>query len=130
MVHTMRGHTKDVNSVSISSNDKYIVSGSHDKTVRLWDAESGHLVNTIEDHQNFVPSVVFMDARVFASGSEDRTIRVYALPRGVSSCANVCVCVCVFMHVCLWRGRSACIYIYMYIYLYNTHTQTYAYTGA
>jgi WD40 repeat protein len=32
-----RGHTKKVNSVTFSPNGKYIVSGSDDKTIRVWD---------------------------------------------------------------------------------------------
>ena len=32
----LQGHTKYVRSVAITSNNKYIVSGGYDNTVRIW----------------------------------------------------------------------------------------------
>ena len=37
----LAGHTDSVQAVAFSSNGKLIVSGSSDKTVRLWEAETG-----------------------------------------------------------------------------------------
>jgi WD40 repeat protein len=36
---TLNGHTLPVTSVSFSSDSKYLVSGSYDKTVRIWETE-------------------------------------------------------------------------------------------
>jgi WD40 repeat protein len=38
---TFRGHTGNVYSVAISPNGKYIVSGSFDDTVKLWELDRG-----------------------------------------------------------------------------------------
>ncbi len=35
------GHNDDVESVVISSDNKFIVSGSSDKTIRIWERKSG-----------------------------------------------------------------------------------------
>ena len=37
----MEGHTRDVTSVGFSPDGKFIVSGSVDNTVRVWDATNG-----------------------------------------------------------------------------------------
>jgi WD40 repeat protein len=43
-VRGLEGHTDMVTSVTFSPDGKYIVSGSNDKTIRVWDMES--LVNS------------------------------------------------------------------------------------
>ena len=40
-VHTLIGHTRDVNSVAFSPNGNRVVSGSDDKLVKIWDTETG-----------------------------------------------------------------------------------------
>ena len=43
-VHTLRGHSLQVTTVKISTDSQFLVTGSNDKTVRLWDTRRGHQV--------------------------------------------------------------------------------------
>ena len=43
-VKTLEGHTSDVTSVAFSPNNQYVVSGSEDKTIRLWNVETGECI--------------------------------------------------------------------------------------
>ena len=69
-----------VYSVCFSPDGKQLATGSFDRTVRLWDVETGACVRTLEGHGRWVSSVCFSpDGRMVASGSEDMTVRLWLL---------------------------------------------------
>jgi WD40 repeat protein len=54
------------------------VSGSHDKTVRLWDAITGAALQTLKGHLGMVGSVAFsLDSKLVVSGSMDNTVKLW-----------------------------------------------------
>jgi len=59
------------------------VSGSDDNTVRLWDAATGALHQTLEGHSSAVRSVAFSpDGKQVVSGSYDKTVRLWDAATG------------------------------------------------
>ncbi len=80
---TFLGHTDGVNSVAFSANGKRIVSGSSDKTVKVWDADKGQEVFTLMGHTDKVRSVAYSaDGKRIVSGSVDKTVKVWDAVKG------------------------------------------------
>jgi hypothetical protein len=72
-----------VYSVAFSPDGKLVASGSDDETVRLWDAATGALLQTLKGHSSRVYSVAFSpDGKLVASGSSDKTVRLWDAATG------------------------------------------------
>ena len=79
----LRGHESAVNSVAFSPAGQRIVSGSDDKTVRVWEAGSGAEMHCLRGHAQDVASVAFSpDGQRIVSGSVDKTVRVWEAGAG------------------------------------------------
>jgi WD40 repeat protein len=73
-VGPLHGHTDVVRSIALSPDGKRVVSGSYDKTIRIWDAESGEVVaGPFHGHRNMIRSVAFSPdgKRVFRQDNSD-----------------------------------------------------------
>jgi len=80
----LEGHKKGISSIAvIKSNDSrtLIISGSHDKTIKIWDANTWELLHTLEGHIGTVTSIAVTksnDSRtLIISGSQDKTIKIW-----------------------------------------------------
>jgi WD40 repeat protein len=47
MIHTFKGHTRSATTVIHIPDTKYIISGSHDKTLIIWNYETYEHINTL-----------------------------------------------------------------------------------
>jgi WD40 repeat protein len=74
---TPQGHTDYVNSVAFSPGGRYIFSGSGNKTVAVWNVETGKSAfGPLKEHADYVSSVILSpDGKNIFSGSVDRTIK-------------------------------------------------------
>ncbi|KAG8828512.1 hypothetical protein FRC19_003851 [Serendipita sp. 401] len=82
--HMLTGHRGRVKSVVHSVDGRRLISGSDDKTIRIWDAETGAVVGEpLEGHTDWVCSVAYSpDGRRIISGSGDNTIRIWDAETG------------------------------------------------
>ena len=79
----LRGHTDYVSSVTFSPDGKTLVSGSVDKTIRLWDVATGKQKKTITGHTDYVSSLTFSPGgHTFASGGGDGTLHLWNVATG------------------------------------------------
>jgi len=71
----LSGHTDHVKSLAFSPDGTSLVSGSYDKTIKLWDVQTGGVVKTFHGHTGWIYSVsISADWTTIASGSRDTTI--------------------------------------------------------
>jgi hypothetical protein len=97
----LKGHTSPVWCVAYSPDGRWLVSGSGptiqlatpggktpasgsgDKTVKLWDMQTGKERATFKGHSSLVSSVAFSpDAKLLASGSHDKTVKLWDVQKG------------------------------------------------
>jgi WD40 repeat protein len=82
-IQTLYGHSNRVWSVAFSHDGKQVVSGSGDKTIKIWDASSGACLKTLEGHSDQVCSVAFShNGKQVVSGSDDKTIKIWDASSG------------------------------------------------
>ena len=79
----MEGHTDVVTGVGISSDGSIGVSGSYDKTVRVWTLSQGKCKHTMQGHKDSVTGVALRpDGKVAVSGGLDRLVIVWNCDSG------------------------------------------------
>uniref|UniRef100_A0A8C1Z9U6 Transducin beta like 3 n=1 Tax=Cyprinus carpio TaxID=7962 RepID=A0A8C1Z9U6_CYPCA len=77
---TEKAHDKDVNSVTISPNDKLLASGSQDRTAKLWSLADMSLLGVFRGHSRGVWCVQFSPVdQVLATASADGSIKIWSI---------------------------------------------------
>lgn len=62
---------------------RYVATGSRDKTVKLWDTQSGQCLRTFVGHDNWVRALIFHPSgKYLLSASDDKTVKVWDLATG------------------------------------------------
>jgi hypothetical protein len=83
-VRRLEGHTESVGAVHIGPDGRHALSGSADRTVRLWDFTTGECLKTFDGHTDVVRSVSMSpDGRWAVSGGWDETLRLWDLAAGL-----------------------------------------------
>ena len=87
---TKNYYSKYVLSLQLKNN--LVVSGSKDKTVRIWDIETGQCLRKMEGHTSYVTCVRFDDKRI-VSASKDKTIKMWDLAAALDNGPSDRVCI-------------------------------------
>eukprot|EP00931_Biecheleriopsis_adriatica_P020246 TRINITY_DN13599_c0_g2_i1.p1 TRINITY_DN13599_c0_g2~~TRINITY_DN13599_c0_g2_i1.p1 ORF type:complete len:953 (+),score=217.85 TRINITY_DN13599_c0_g2_i1:80-2938(+) len=77
---TLTGHQRGVNCVEYSPGGEkpYIISGSDDRSVKIWDYQTKQCIQTLTGHTNNVSYALFHPALpIILTGSEDGTVRIW-----------------------------------------------------
>ena len=81
--HQLSGHRSNVLPVVFSPDGQIVASGSKDKSIQLWNVETGQSIRTLTGHSDKVQSLAFSpDQQWLASGSEDNSIRLWQISDG------------------------------------------------
>ena len=82
-VDTLRSHTDAVFSVAVSLYGQILASGSADRTIKLWQLDTGRELLTLRGHTDAVVSVAISpNEQILASSSADKTIKLWQLSTG------------------------------------------------
>jgi WD40 repeat protein len=118
------GHSASVTSVAFSPDGNYVLTGSKDHLVKLWDIFTGRELQTLKGHSDVITSVAFTpDGRFVISSSWDKTIRLWDLHSGseirtfdkhrykinamvLSPDGNLAIAACEDNSIIIWRVSS------------------------
>lgn len=79
----MRGHVLGVSDIAWSPDDRFLVSASDDRMLRLWDVETGAVLKTLKGHKQSVFCCTFNpQGNMVLSGSSDSCYRLWDVRTG------------------------------------------------
>ena len=85
VVLTMQqGHSNPVKTLKLNRSGDFLLTGSADNTIKLWDTKNGRLIRTFSGHSNFVEQVSFdPEEKWLLSASGDKTLKIWDVNTGV-----------------------------------------------
>ncbi len=84
-VRQIKDGSNEVYFVTFSPDGRFILVGSRDKTLKLWDVKDGRKVRTFTGHEDWVNGIAIApNGKMAASGSDDTTVRIWDMGTGQS----------------------------------------------
>lgn len=75
---TLKGHTGGVRSVEFSSDSRHLITGSDDKTAKIWALPTRKFSCSLVGHSNWVRGACFnQDASLAATCSDDKQVKLW-----------------------------------------------------
>jgi WD40 repeat protein len=83
-IRKFTGHTAAVRHIAVSKDGKRMLSGSQDKTMRLWDLQTGKEIRQFKGHTGWVWSCAWSpdNKTAVSAGSLDKTLRLWDVDTG------------------------------------------------
>ncbi len=83
LLRTLVGHTDEILALEVTPDSQWLISGSEDHTIKVWDIATGQEIYTLTGHTGSVLTLVLTsDGKQVISGSADHTIKVWSLETG------------------------------------------------
>jgi WD40 repeat protein len=78
LFRTLSNHTEEVTTMVVTSDGRYILSGSGEKTIKVWDLESGREIITLKGHTGWISAMALTsDDKYLISGCNDGSLKVW-----------------------------------------------------
>ncbi len=75
----LKGHSDWVNDILPIPSSKQCVTCSYDRTIKVWDCQTGACLRTLDEHTDSVNSLTMTpNGQIFASGSLDQTVIIWS----------------------------------------------------
>ncbi|MFY0644799.1 MAG: WD40 repeat domain-containing protein [Bacteroidia bacterium] len=82
-IRRFSGHQGEINDLEVTVDRKYLISGSTDKTVKIWNLQTGKMAISLSNHTWDVTALsVDPYSRYVASCGLDGTVNIYAIANG------------------------------------------------
>ncbi len=77
-IRTILAHKASVSSVVLSNDNQFLITGSYDKTIKIWQFNTGQIIHTLSGHSKAITCLAINDNnQTIISGSKDSTIRFW-----------------------------------------------------
>ena len=82
----IKAHKLPLTNCAINKNGDKMITGSYDRTCKIWDTFYGREVHTLQEHSNVVYAIAFNNpfGNIVATGSFDRTARIWDTQTGIN----------------------------------------------
>ena len=83
-MNVLQGHTDYISCIAITNDQQYIVSGSDDKTIRIWNLQKRQVEAVLSGHSDWVTGIaITSDNKYIVSCSHDKHLGIWNL-QGIS----------------------------------------------
>ncbi|CAD6492343.1 MAG: WD domain, G-beta repeat [Candidatus Argoarchaeum ethanivorans] len=79
MIRTLKGHTDWVNAVAVTPDGRYAISGSWDRTLKVWDIGSGEVIASFNEDGPLHSCVISPNGRTIVAGDASGAVHFLRL---------------------------------------------------